>query len=120
MNTDDLPARLLHEEHAAWKAILDGRGGEYFQREMTSDGLIIVSGSMITRDQVAATFDGAPRWDSYEIREPAIIRLGERAGIVAYRAVGKRGGEVVEFTMSTTYVFVDGGWRVAAQQHSRV
>ena len=116
--TDDLPARLLHEEHAGWQAILDGRGGEYYQREMTPDALIIVSGAMITRDQVAATFDGAELWDSYEIREPAIIRLSEHAGIVVYRAVAKRGGEVVEFTISTTYVFVYGGWRVASQQHS--
>lgn len=68
--TDDLPARLLHEEHAGWQAILAGRGGEYYQREMTRDALIIVSGAMITRDQVAATFDGTELWDSYEIREP--------------------------------------------------
>ena len=100
--TDDLPASLLHEEHAGWQAILDDRGGEYYQREMTPDALIIVPGAMITRDQVAATFDGAELWDSYEIREPAIIRLSEHAGIVVYRAVAKRGGEVVEFTMSTT------------------
>ncbi len=116
--TDDLPARLLHEEHAGWKAILAGRGGEYYQREMTPDALIIGSGAMITRDKVAATFEGMAPWDSYEIREPAIIRLGKHAGIVAYRAVAKRGDEVVEFSVSTTYVFVDGGWRVAAQQHS--
>ena len=116
--TDDLPARLLHEEHAGWQAILADRGGENCQREMTPDALIIVSGAMITRDQVTATFDGAELWDSYEIRKPAIIRLSERAGIVVYRAVAKLGDQVVKLNMSTTYVFVDGGWRVAAQQHS--
>ena len=40
--TDDLPARLLTEEHAGWQAIIAGRGGSYFQRLMTQDALLLI------------------------------------------------------------------------------
>lgn len=118
--TDDLPARLLHEEHEGWRAILAGHGGSHFRRAMTRDALLIVPGAIISRDHVAASFDGAAPLDSYEIHEPAVIRLGEHAGIVVYRAVARSGDEVAELNMSTTYVFNDenGGWCVAAHQQT--
>jgi hypothetical protein len=116
--TDDLPAILLREEHAGWKAILDGRGGEHYARAMTRDALIIVDGASIGRGDVAASFAGTPAWDAYEIHEPAIIRLGDHAGIVAYRAVARRGDETVELRMATTYLYGGGSWRVALHQQS--
>ena len=116
--TDDLPARLLHEENAAWAAVLAGRGGEYFHREMTHDGLMIVPGAVLTRDQVGAYFTGLPAWENYGIRDPAVIRLGEHAGVLVYRAVTRRANAVLELNVSTTYVFADGGWRVAARQQT--
>jgi hypothetical protein len=118
--TDDLPARLLHEEHAGWQAILEGRGGEYYQRTMTKDALVIVPGGVFNRNSIATSFAQATPWDSYELREPAVIRLGERAGVLVYRASARRGDETVELNMSTTYLFEDGGWCVAAHQQSPV
>jgi hypothetical protein len=116
--TDDLPAILLREEHAGWKAILQGRGGEHYARAMTRDALMIVSGQAIGRDEVAQSFVGTVPWDAYEIHEPAIVRLGDRAGIVAYRAVATRGNETVELRMSTTYLYGGGSWHVALHQQS--
>ena len=120
--TDDLPARLLHEEHEGWQAILAGQGGSYYRRSMTRDALMIRPGEVMTRDQAAASFNGEGPLDSYEIHEPAVIRLGEHAGIVVYRAVARRGDEVSESNRSTTYVFDDnnGGWCVAAHQQTPV
>ena len=120
--TDDLPARLLHEEHEGWQAMLAGQGGSYYRRSMTRDALMIRPGQVLTRDQAAASFNGEGPLDSYEIHEPAVIRLGEHAGIVVYRAVARRGDEVSESNMSTTYVFDDnnGGWCVAAHQQTPV
>ncbi|MFU8946702.1 nuclear transport factor 2 family protein [Mycetocola zhadangensis] len=116
--TDDLPAILLREEHAGWKAILAGRGGEHYARAMTRDALMIVEGAVISRDDVAAAFSTAAPWDSYEIHEPALIRLGDRSGIVAYRAVATRGEDTVELRMSTTYLYRGGSWHVAAHQQT--
>ena len=116
--TDDLPARLLHEEHAGWKAILDGRGGEHYQRSMTRDALMVVEGAMLGRDEILAAFRSTPPWESYELHEPAVIRLGDRAGMVVYRAVARRGGDTVNLRMSTTYLYDDGAWHVAAHQQT--
>lgn len=116
--TDDLPARLLHEEHSGWQAILEGRGGEYYQRTMTKDALMIVQGAVMHRHQVAESFTGVAPWDSYEIREPAVIRLGDHAGILVYRAVAARGDQTANLIMSTTYLFEHGGWCIAAHQQT--
>jgi hypothetical protein len=47
-----------------------------------------------------------------------VIRLGERSGILVYRASAHRGDETVELNMSTTYLFENGGWCVAAHQQT--
>ena len=116
--TDDLPAILLREEHAGWKALLAGHGGDHYARSMTRDALLIVEGAAIGRSDVSAALASAVPWDSYEIHEPAIVRLGDHAGVVAYRVVASRGGETVELRMSTTYLYGGGSWHVALHQQT--
>ena len=118
--TDDLPARLLHEEQEGWQANLAGRGGEYYRTNMTRDGLLILPGRVITRNEVAAAFAGGPTIDSYQLRDPAVIRLNDHAGILVYRLVATRGQVTTEVNAATTYVFADGGWCVAAHQQTAI
>lgn len=117
--TDDLPARLLHEEHEGWRAICEGTGGDYYSREMTNDAVMIVAGAVLDRAATRASFEGSAPWESYELHEPRVIRLGEGAAMLVYRAVAQRGDERSELVMSTTYLWQDGGWRVAAHQQSQ-
>ena len=116
--TDDLPARLLNEEHAGWQAIIAGRGGSYFQRLMTQDALTIVNDGVYSREGIRKAFETFEPWDDYELLEPAIIRLGDHAGVVVYRAVASRGDDTRQFRMSTTYLYEGGGWKVAAHQQT--
>ena len=81
---------------------------------------MIVPGAVLDRNQVPASLQGVAPWDSYELREPAVIRLSDHAGILVYRAVARRGDDIVEMNMSTTYVFHDGGWCVALHQQTPV
>jgi hypothetical protein len=120
--TDDLPARLLHEAHEGWRAILAGKGGDYYQRTMTQDALLILPGAVVSRDEVRAAFKAAGPLDRYELHDPAVIRLGAHAGVLVYRSLAWRGDEATELRMSTTYLFNenDGGWSVAAHQESPV
>jgi hypothetical protein len=120
--TDDLPARLLHEAHEGWRAILAGQGGNYYQRTMTQDALLILPGAVVSRDEVRAAFSAASPLDRYELHDPAVIRLGEHAGVLVYRSLAWRGDEVTELQMSTTYLFDEnnGGWCVAAHQESPI
>lgn len=116
--TDDLPARLLHEEHTGWRAILAGHGGEHYARAMTRDALMVVEGAVLGREDMIAAFRSARPWDEYELHEPAVIRLGEHAGVLVYRAVARRGDDTANLRMSTTYLYEDGAWRVAAHQQT--
>jgi hypothetical protein len=120
--TDDLPARLLHEAHEGWRSILAGKGGDYYQRTMTQDALLILPGAVLGRDQVRAALSCAAPLDRYELHEPAVIRLGEHAGVLVYRSLTWRGDTTTELQMSTTYLFDEnnGGWCVAAHQESPV
>jgi hypothetical protein len=120
--TDDLPARLLHEAHEGWRAILAGKGGDYYQRTMTGDALLILPGVVVGRDQVRATLSAAAPLDRYELHEPAVIRLGEHAGVLVYRSTTWRGDVATEQQTSTTYLFDEnnGGWSIAAHQESPV
>jgi len=120
--TDDLPARLLHEAHEGWRAILAGTGGNYYQRTMTSDALLILPGKVLGRDEVRAAFQSAAPLDRYELHDPAVIRLGEHAGVLVYRSTAWHGETATELQMSTTYLFDEsnGGWSIAAHQESSV
>lgn len=118
--TDDLPARLLHEEHEGWQALVAGQGAEYFQRSMTPDGLLILPGAIIGRDALTGAILELAACDDYQVHEPAVVRLGNHAGIVVSRVVVRRGVHLYEYFVSTTYVFNedDGGWCIAAQQRT--
>ena len=118
--TDDLPARLLHEAHEGWRAILSGRGGDYYVRTMTGDALLLLPGEVLDRDQVWAAFESALPLDRYELRDPAVIRVGEHAAVLVYKSTAWRGGTATERQTSTTYLFDEsnGGWAIAVHQES--
>ncbi len=117
--TDDLPAQLIHAEHEGWDAICRGDGGTYYHRAMTPDGVMVVRGSIIERDAVIAALEGST-WDDYAMSEHRVVRLGDRAAILVYRVRATRVDHVTELRMSTTYLYVEGRWRVAAHQQTPV
>jgi len=117
--TDDLPARLLHEEHEGWQALVDGQGAEYFHRNMTQDALMILPGVIVGREELSGAVALAI-CDGYQLHDPAVIRLGDRGGIVVSRVVVRHGERLSQFVVSTTYLFDEdgGGWCIAAQQRT--
>jgi hypothetical protein len=115
--TDDLPARLLREEHAGWEAVRTGRAASYYGTKMTADGAMIVPDGVLDRQQTISSLHEAS-WDHFELREPRLVRLGDHAGVLIYRAVVTEGDERYEAWMSTTYLWQDGGWKVVARQET--
>ena len=116
--TDDLPAQLIHQEHEGWDALLEGDGGTHFHHAMTPDAVMIVEGDLFDRGAIIVALQGST-WDSYAMSEHRVIRLGERAAILAYRVTGQRDGEPVDLRATTTYVYREGRWRVGAHQQTR-
>lgn len=117
--TDDLPAQLIHQEHEGWDAVCRGDGGTFYHHAMTPDGVLIVEDGIIERDAAIAALEGQT-WDSYTMSEHRIVRLGERAAVLVYRVIAHRGSQVFERRMATTYTYVEGRWRVAAHQQTRI
>jgi hypothetical protein len=115
--TDDLPARLLREEHAGWEAIRDGRAGAYFGAKLTDDAAMVLPEGVLNRQEAIESLH-ASSWESFELREPRLVRLGEHAGVLVCRAVVTAREYVYEAWISTTYFWQDGGWKIAARQET--
>lgn len=115
--TDDLPAQLIHQEHEGWEAMTRGEGGTHSYTAMLPDAIMVFPGTMLERGAVVAALDGVV-WGSYRMSDQRVVRLGDRAAMLAYRLRGERDGETVDLWATTTYVYVEGRWRVGAHQQS--
>jgi Domain of unknown function (DUF4440) len=112
--TDDLPARLMREERAGWEAIRDGRAASYFGSKLTADAAMVLPEGVLDRRETIQSLHAAS-WDSFELHDPRLVRLGDHSGVLVSRAVVTSGDDVYEAWISTTYVWQDGGWKVAAR-----
>jgi len=115
--TDDLPAQLIRQEHDTWQAMRHGDGGTHLQKAMTVDAVLIDDGSLIERSAAIVALDGTT-WGESTMSEQRVVRLGDRAAMLAYRLRGTRDGDPVNVWATTTYVYVEGRWRVGAHQQS--
>lgn len=115
-----LLAELLELEHEGWRALCDSTGGEVYGRLMTADGLmVLVDGSVLDREAVAASLSNAPPWSTYEIDEPRIISLGDDAASLIYTGAARREqGDDFVARMSSTYVREGSSWRLALYQQT--
>lgn len=112
---------LLSLEHAGWQSLCESRGGTFYGELMTPDGVfVLVNGALMTRDEIAASLDGSPGWDSYEITDARFVELGDDAAALVYRASSTRSDLDEPFTalMSSAYRRVDGRLRLALYQQT--
>jgi hypothetical protein len=111
---------LLELERAGWRSLCDSTGHDFYGRLMTDDGLmVLVDGSVLDRAGVVASLGHAPPWAAFGIREPRVVALGPESAALVYTGVARRddGTELVA-RMSSAYVRVDGGWRLALYQQT--
>jgi len=115
--TDDLPAQLIHYEREGWQAMTRGEGGTHSFGAMLPEAVMVFSGSLIERGAVVAALDGVV-WSEYAMSDQRVVRLGDRAAMLAYRLRGIRDGEPIDAWATTTYAYLEGRWRVGAHQQS--
>ncbi|SJM66133.1 nuclear transport factor 2 family protein [Gulosibacter sp. 10] len=115
--------RLLALEHAGWRSLCESLGGTFYGELMTRDGLfVLVNGATMTRDEIAATLDGMPGWDSFEITDARLIPMSEDVAALVYRASATRGDLPKPFVglMSSIYRRIDGQPRLALYQQTGI
>lgn len=110
---------LLEREHEGWRSLCDSTGGEVYGRIMTDDGLmVLVDGSVLDRDAVAASLTDVPPWRAYEITQPHVLSLTETAASLVYVGSARREGAELLARMVSTYSRIDGAWRLALYQQT--
>ena len=118
--------RLLDLERRGWDALCGSTGGAFYGALMTPSALmVLVDGSVLDRDAVVTSLDGAPPWDSYDLHDVRRVGLADGAGgadgaaALVYRARAVRGDDPPFVAlMASTYVVVDGEPRLALYQQT--
>lgn len=114
---------LLALEHAGWDSLCESTGGTFYGEIMTSDGLfVLVNGTVMTRDEIAGSLDGAPAWESYELTEPRSIPVTADTAALVYRATAHRGDLPEPFSalMSSLYTRIDTRPRLVLYQQTAI
>lgn len=111
---------LLGLEHRGWDALCRSGGAAFYSELMTDDGLmVLVNGMVLDRAQVAASLDGAPPWDRYDLDDARLVELGADAAALVYRAVAQRSGQPpFRALMTSIYRLVEGAPRLALYQQT--
>jgi hypothetical protein len=106
---------LEHLEHEGWHSLCTGTGSEFYGRVMTTDGvMVLANGQVMTREEVVAALRDAPPWASYEISDLRRVAVGPDATALVYVGTAHRDeGPSIVAAMTSSYVRVDGQWRLA-------
>jgi hypothetical protein len=122
-NEPDGPDELMQLERDAWKALSTSgeAAADFYGRVLHDDVLMLLPGGLVIDDRAAVidSMQGAP-WDSYELSDERVLALGHDSAVVAYRATASRGGTGYTALFASTYVRVDGSWRLAVHQQTPV
>ncbi|GAB3439415.1 hypothetical protein GCM10027517_12760 [Phycicoccus ginsengisoli] len=121
MEPDDVTQELVTLERAGWDALCAGTGDRFYADLMTNDGLmVLVDGSVLDRDGVAASLAGAPPWSSYAIADLRSLPLGPDARALVYTGRAHRDGAPAPFVaaMCSVYRREADRWRLALYQQT--
>ena len=113
---------LIALEERGWEALAAGEGADFYAEVCRDDAVMIFPGGMVLdRDGAEKGLRDAPPWVRYQLSETRVLRLGEDAGVVVYRAEAQRDGEEpYRALMTSTYVRDGGAWRLALHQQTPV
>ena len=112
---------LLELEHAGWRSLCESTGGTFYGRLMTPEALfVLVDGSVMNREEIASSLDGAPAWENYEIADARMVPIGSDSAALVYRATSSRSDLDEPFIalMNTVYCRIEGHPRLAVYQQT--
>jgi hypothetical protein len=110
---------LIELEHAGWRSLQDGSGSEFYGSIMTEGALMVLAnGSVMNRDDVIASLDGAPPWDHYEIADLRSVAVRDGVVALVYTGTGHRGDMTFVGVMTSVYVSDGERWRLALYQQT--
>jgi hypothetical protein len=118
VSADDL-RHLVDIEREGWAALASGNGAAYYREHLAPDAAMAFPFGVLTREQAIDAMAQAPPWAAYELRDERVVRLTPDAGVVVYAVEARREGEEpFRAVVSSTFVRLDGAWRLAFHQQS--
>jgi hypothetical protein len=114
---------VVELERAGWRALATGgdAAADFYEAVLADPMLMLLPGGMELDDRSAAVEAmRGPPWDHYELGPVRTLALGADAVAVTYRATARRGDVEYDALFNSTYVRVDGRWRLALHQQTPV
>lgn len=113
---------LIRRERELWAALAADRQSARaaFQRLLADEVLMLLPGGLLIddRDEVIASL--AAPWSSYALSDERVLELGPRSAVVVYRATAHRDGVPYRALFASTWIRVDGGWRLSVHQQTPI
>jgi hypothetical protein len=110
---------LLQIETDGWEALHQGTGRRYYAALLTDDAVMLLPQvGLLSHDKALDGMDGQP-WSWFQIRNPQTVGLGDDAAMLHYRVQARRDFQPeYQALIASTYVRVDGAWRLAVHQQT--
>src|SRR5687768_9631191 len=118
---DSLQVELTSLEERGWQALSEGTGAEFYDALLTEDALMVLPFALLDRPSAIAAMRDAPPWASYSLSDVQVVRLGDAAAMLVYRATAQREGQPeYRALMSTTYERIEDEWLVKLHQQTPI
>ena len=111
-----LEDHLFRMERKFWT-----EGPQFFERHLAYAAIMVFPEptGVLTRDQVIQSFSNEARWSDVAFEDHRVLELSDRAALVSYRAVARRGDrEPYMAYASSAYVRDGGSWKLAFHQQT--
>src|SRR5690606_3163191 len=94
-------------------------GDAQFYREHLATGCRMAFPGMGLLDRAAAIagIAAGPRWDSVDMEDVEVRRLGDGGAVVSYLAHARRGDQAYAAVVGSAYLLDRDGWKLAYHQH---
>lgn len=114
---------VLALEREGWTALSSGgdAAAAFYDGVLADEVLFLLPGGMVIDDrgEVVRSMRGAP-WTSFEMVDERVVVLAGDVAVAGYRATAQRDEGSYTALFTSTYVRIDGGWRLAVHQQTPV
>ncbi|MGY6502415.1 MAG: DUF4440 domain-containing protein [Acidimicrobiales bacterium] len=117
----ELVDTLVEREQSGWQSLVDGTGRSVY-RDLLAEGAVVIGpgAGVVTGDAALDRLSGAT-WSWFRLRALQAHPVGDEVAVLTYRVIARRDFDVEYQAMaSSTYVWVDDAWRLAAHQQTPV
>ena len=112
---------LMQLEERLWWALNSGTGGSFYARELRNGGLVVMPWGVMTKDRLQETGSfPSDEWRSFRIDQPRLVTLTSDSVILVYQLTASAEDSQYLATMSSVYVYEEGGWSLAFHQETEL